>query len=287
MDNFNEYLNGSTFTLYKDPVTETSLGTTQLKTLNRPKTAMREHDFEIKDKQKSDLLDFLKKGQKDALQTHVDNPMKFNKAFRIDAFWNLRMPEKVIFTITDDSMAFSVSTITTDSSTTSTVTALQDYYFKTYGYPDTISFKQKKVRASKLEKKINDWAPLEQRVTCKSRIDTFNTEVEQQWKQNQHEILEEGFVNTVNFFYELQEPEHRKDWGDTNLGYHEITENNPETDGNSDYKDEPEYDLEDLYHLSDDQPTYQTRRKSISPCRHNLQGRTRHRSRRWRQQSRQ
>jgi len=105
-------------------------------------------------------------------------------------------------------------------------------------------------------------------VTCKSRIDTFNTEVEQQWEKSQHEISEEEFVNTVNFFYELQEPEHKKDWGDTNSGYHEIAENNPETNGNSEDEDKPEYELEDLYHLSDGQLTCQTRRKSISLCRH-------------------
>ncbi len=34
MDNFNEYLKGSRFTLYRDSTTETTLGTTQLKTLN-------------------------------------------------------------------------------------------------------------------------------------------------------------------------------------------------------------------------------------------------------------
>jgi len=93
-------------------------------------------------------------------------------------------PEKIIITITDDFTAFSVSTITTNNSATSTVTALQDYWFKTYGYPDIISFKQGKVPASKLETKINVWAPLEQKVTCKSRNTTFNTEVEQQWEQN-------------------------------------------------------------------------------------------------------
>jgi hypothetical protein len=70
MDNFNEYLKGSKFTLYKDLTTETMLGTTQLKTLNRLRTTMIEHDFEIQDRQKSDLPDFLKKrqtgeGQKD------------------------------------------------------------------------------------------------------------------------------------------------------------------------------------------------------------------------------
>ncbi len=33
MDNFNEYLNGSKFTLYRDTTTETTLGTTKVKTL--------------------------------------------------------------------------------------------------------------------------------------------------------------------------------------------------------------------------------------------------------------
>jgi hypothetical protein len=42
------------------------------------------------------------------------------------------MPENVIITITDYSTAFSVSIITADNSITSTVTALQDYWFKTY-----------------------------------------------------------------------------------------------------------------------------------------------------------
>ena len=35
MDNFNEYLKGSKFTLYKDQTSEATLGTTQLKRLNR------------------------------------------------------------------------------------------------------------------------------------------------------------------------------------------------------------------------------------------------------------
>jgi hypothetical protein len=125
MDNFNEYLNGSKFTLYKDPVPETSLGTTQLKMLNRLKTAMSEHDFEIKDKQKSDLPNSLKNRQKEASQTHVGNPGRFNKTIHVDTFSTLRTPEKIIITIMDNSTAFSVSTITTDNSATSTVTALQ------------------------------------------------------------------------------------------------------------------------------------------------------------------
>jgi hypothetical protein len=151
-----------------------------VKTLNRLKTAMSEHNFEVKDKQKYNLRDSLKKGQNDTILTPGGNKVKFNEAIHVDTFSTNGMPEKVIITIKDDSTDFSVSTIITDNSTTSTVTALQDYWFKTYGYPDTISFKQGKVQASKLEKKINDLVPLKQRVTCKSRMDTFNTEVEQQ-----------------------------------------------------------------------------------------------------------
>jgi len=63
MDNFNEYLKGSKFTLYRDLTTETTLGTTQLKTLNRLRNTMTDHDFQIRDRQKADLPDFLKKGQ--------------------------------------------------------------------------------------------------------------------------------------------------------------------------------------------------------------------------------
>jgi Reverse transcriptase (RNA-dependent DNA polymerase)/RNase H-like domain found in reverse transcriptase len=51
MDN----LNGSRFTLYRDTTTETMLGTTQVKTLNCLQTTMNDHDFEIKDRRKSDL----------------------------------------------------------------------------------------------------------------------------------------------------------------------------------------------------------------------------------------
>ncbi len=74
MDNFNEYLKGSKFTLYRDITTETMLGTTQLKTLSRLKNTMIDHDFEVQDQQKLDLPDFVKKrqtweGQEDPVQS--------------------------------------------------------------------------------------------------------------------------------------------------------------------------------------------------------------------------
>jgi hypothetical protein len=283
MDNFHEYLDGSQFTVYKDFVPEPSLGTTQLKTLYRLKTAMSEHNFKITDKQKSDLPDSLKIGQKKAFQAHISKPGKFNETVHVDAFSTLTTPERFILTITDNFTTFSVSTIMPDNSATSTVTALQDYWFKTYGYPDTISFKQGKVPVSKLQKKINDWAPLEQGVTCKSRNTTFNAKVKQQWEQNQHEILEEELVGTINFLHELQEPEHDQDWDNINLGDHQTTEDHLETDDTSEDEDEVEYDLNNFLHSSTHQTTYQPKRKNIILCRHKLQRRLRCRSRNWRQ----
>ncbi len=49
MDNFNEYLKGLKFTLYKDDNNETTLGNTQLKTLHRLRTTMADHDFKVRD----------------------------------------------------------------------------------------------------------------------------------------------------------------------------------------------------------------------------------------------
>jgi hypothetical protein len=85
MDNFNEYLKGSKFTLYKDPITEQNLGTTQIKMLNRLRMAMSEHHFDIKNRQKSNLPDFLTQGQTDTLQTNVGQPDNFNQLIHVNA----------------------------------------------------------------------------------------------------------------------------------------------------------------------------------------------------------
>jgi hypothetical protein len=201
MDNYNEYLYGSKFVLYKDAITNTGLGTTQVKTLNQLKTTMSKHEFEIRDKQKSDLPDFMKKGQDDTTQVRVGQTVTFNKTVHVNFICTNTKQENTIITITDDSRTFSISAVITDSSTTSTINALGDYWFKPYRYLGTISFKQGKVQTSRLEKMINDLAPLKQRVTCKSRSDTFNTEKEQQWQQNQHKMSEQEFVHTINFLH--------------------------------------------------------------------------------------
>jgi len=54
MENFNKYLKGSRLTLYMDPKTAQDLGNTQVKTLNRLKTAMSDHNFDTRNRQKAD-----------------------------------------------------------------------------------------------------------------------------------------------------------------------------------------------------------------------------------------
>jgi hypothetical protein len=112
-------------------------------------------------------------------------------------------------------------------------------------------------------------------VTCKSRRDTFNTEVEQQWQQNQHEISEEEFVHTIKFLHGLQEPKTKEPLSNTNGGFNEITEDTLETDDNSENEDNPERGFRPLKHACNERPIQQMRRKSLSLCRHKLQGRIR------------
>jgi hypothetical protein len=86
MDNFIEYLKGSRFTLYKDLTNETTLGTTQIKTLNRLRTTMIDHDIEVQDRQKSDLPKFLKKRQMEEKQKQKDSDQvqAVNKVIHVD-----------------------------------------------------------------------------------------------------------------------------------------------------------------------------------------------------------
>jgi hypothetical protein len=102
---------------------------------------MNDHEFEIKGKQKSDLSDFLKKGQNIAEPGRVSQTIAFNKIVHVDTIITHTKPDKTIITITDDSKTFSTSAVTTDSCPDSTISAIWNYWCKPYGYPETISFK--------------------------------------------------------------------------------------------------------------------------------------------------
>jgi len=126
MDNFNEYLKGLKFTLYMDQTMEQDLGTTQVKTVNRLKTAMSKHNFDTKNRQKSNIPDFLKQRQTNTLQTLIENPVNFNKVIHVDALHTTEPPGKVIVTITDEFTAYSMYTILNDNGPTSMTAALEN-----------------------------------------------------------------------------------------------------------------------------------------------------------------
>jgi hypothetical protein len=274
MDNFNEYLNGSKFTLYKDTTTEATLGTTQLKTLNWLQTTMNDHDFEVKDRQQSDLPDFRRKKQNLEEPRRLGQDQAFNKTIHVDLINTQtdpgKAPGKTIISITDDSRTFSASAVLPDSRIDSTVSAIWRYWCKPYGFPETIHFKQGKVQTSKLESRINELTPLEQKISCRSRKNTFNLEIEQQPRQNQNELSEEDFVHTLNFLCNLQTPTRTKS-SDTNQGHFNYGNLIDVEDFTGD-EDDPEDEYEELPLLDDQQFCHISKRKHVSLCRHKLQG---------------
>ncbi len=177
-----------------------------------------------------------------------------------------------------------MSAILTDdniNNITSIVEVLETEWFNKYGYPKTILFKQGKVQVSKIEEKINKIAPLKTTVTCKSRMTTFNKEMEQQWEQNQHQLSGDDFVNTVNFAHNFRKPELEGKRSKVNSrNYDDDNENS-----NQDKEEETEHDFEEIYHLTNNHLTSQLRRKTISLCRHKLQGRTGCNHKGWRKRS--
>ncbi len=170
MDNFNEYLKGSKFTLYKDITKKAILGTTQVKTLSQLKTTMIEHDFETQDRQKLELLDFLKKRQKGEKQEDTDQGQATNRIIHVDLIntdENMKeAPCKTILSITNDTRTFTQVAVITNREIDSMVSAIWHYWCQPYRPLQTIIFNQGKIRASQLESRINDFMPIEQKIHC-------------------------------------------------------------------------------------------------------------------------
>jgi hypothetical protein len=106
-------------------------------------------------------------------------------------------------------------------------------------------------------------------------MNTFNNEIEQKWEQNQQQILEEEFVDTINFFCKFREPELEEERSNVNSRDYKGNDENSEQPN----EDETGNYFEEIGRLT-------TRRKSISLCRHKLQGKTRGRPESWRQRLR-
>jgi hypothetical protein len=129
------------------------------------------------------------------------------------------------------------------------------------------------VKVRQLEQKINKMAPIPTKVICKSWPTTFNTDTEQQWRLNQHLLLEEEFVNAVNFFHNVRNP----DLGETPISQmtHQTTEkdNDDHKERNQEEEQEVENDFKEVNNLLCTHKSGNSRRKMIKLCRHKLQRR--------------
>jgi hypothetical protein len=188
MDNFNEYLKGSRFTLYRDLATETTLGTTQLKTLNRLRNTMIEHDFKTMDRQKADLPDHLKKRQTRNEPELSRRDHAFNKVIHVDLIdidhSSSNASARAILSITDDTRTLTWLAVLADDRIDSVATTIWHHWCQPYGNPETIRSNRGKVWTSKLESRINNLGPLEPKITCRSEKESFNPEIRQQWQQS-------------------------------------------------------------------------------------------------------
>jgi len=234
MDNFNEYLKGSQFTLYANEMPVPELGTTQTKTWNRLRMAMNKHKFLVQNRQKADLPEHLKHFQHHQTGADINqiDTLLFNYRIHVDL-----LPTNLgnsIITMNTLLTHYRLSFQTTVKKNCSKL--FQKNWFKQYGIPREIHFKKGKVEVSQLTQKINQLAlPTDKtKVQGKSWNSTFNTEIECQWKLTHSQIPEEDFVTAVNFFHELQNPVldiiHRPPTLDSDMGDKKLIYNLHEDD---------------------------------------------------------
>jgi hypothetical protein len=91
---------------------------------------------------------------------------------------------RAILSITDDTRTFNRLAVLADDKIDSTAAAIWHHWCQPYGNPETILSNRGKVWTSKLEHRINNFNPLERKITCRSKKETFNPEVQQQWQQS-------------------------------------------------------------------------------------------------------
>jgi hypothetical protein len=112
------------------------------------------------------------------------NNLHFNKTLHVDKFPGATKESPSIVTITDETTAYSISTVVGVNNIDTLLQTLNTQWFNKFGFPRQILFKEGKVKVSQLEQKINKMAPITMTVTCKSRPTTFNTKTKQRWRLN-------------------------------------------------------------------------------------------------------
>jgi hypothetical protein len=171
---------------------------------------MIEHDFEIQDRQKADLPDCLKKRQVEEEREISGRNQAFDKVIHVDLIdanpHSTNISDRAILSITDDTRTFSRVAVLANDKIDSMAAALWHHWCQPYGNPEMILSNQGKVWTSKLEIRINNFTPLEPKINCRSKKDTFNPEVRQQWQQSRQDTSADEFAQNWNFLCDLQGP---------------------------------------------------------------------------------
>jgi hypothetical protein len=170
---------------------------------------------------------------------------------------------QAIISITDDTRSFSQITIPTDNKIDSIAAAIWHHWCLPYGMPEMILANQGKVWTSKLESRINNFMPLETKISCRSEREIFNQEIRQQWQQSQQDMSAEEFAQNWNFLCNLQGPAKSKS------GYDRINGINDNLEDVEDFV-EQDTDIEDHNFGIRGQDKH-LQRKQVRLCRHKLQ----------------
>jgi hypothetical protein len=112
---------------------------------------MSEHNFSTRNHQDADLPQYLKQRQQNQNDKQHINNLHFNKTVHVNTFQGVTPQDQVIITITDESTAYSVSTVVKVNTADSLLHTLKNHWLDKSGFPGTILFKQGKVQVSKLE----------------------------------------------------------------------------------------------------------------------------------------
>jgi hypothetical protein len=229
---------------------------------------MVEQDFEVQDRQKADLPDFLKKRQIEKGQDISGPNQVFNKVIHVDlieaSYNGSEISERAILSITDDTRTFSRIFVLADNKIDSLATAIWHHWCQSYGNPETILSNQGKVWTSKLESRINSFAPLGSKIRCRSEKENFNPEVRQQWQQSQPDTTAEEFAQLWNFLCNFQGPAKFKTRPDS------LDEVDQNLDDVEDFVEEEHNITNHRFETLGRDKFLQ--RKRVSLCRHKLQG---------------
>jgi hypothetical protein len=186
----------------------------------------------------------------------------------MDIFSDTTDTGPAILTLMGENTAYSISTVISAKNHDNLFQTLKNIWFNKFGLPREIHLKEGKVKVSKLAQRINKLTPTTT-VTCKNWSTIFNMEIEHQWRLTRPQLLEEDFVNAINFFHNIWYPE----LSETQM--HQTASQDTESlhNFNEEQGQDEDLDEEGLNEAENKQYTHKfdgLKRKKVKLCHHKL-----------------